>query len=144
MHAPELEDRILEHIWTEVKNSQALLSSRESLWKLFSTIARDPALGAIYCVLDGLDECDEESVRWLVTKLKKLFSEGRLNKLIRLVVVSREIAPMKALTLATKCAWIKLESEHDEQVRDDVVRFVSGSVKKFASMEGFIPEFETG
>jgi len=37
---------------------------------------RDTILGDTYCVLDGLDECDEISLEVLLDKFKVLFSLG--------------------------------------------------------------------
>ncbi|MCJ1264807.1 hypothetical protein MMC22_004682, partial [Lobaria immixta] len=44
----------------------SMISSFESLWMIFEGIVRDPILGATYCVLHGLDECDEASLEVLL------------------------------------------------------------------------------
>ena len=48
----------------------------ESLCRVFEAMIRNPAIGAVYCILDGLDECDEASLLVLLTKFRVLFSVG--------------------------------------------------------------------
>lgn len=37
--------------------------SFETLWRIFETMLRDPILGSpVYCLIDGLDECEEASL----------------------------------------------------------------------------------
>ena len=46
------------------------LSSLLSLWKIFCDILHDPDVKTVYCVLDGLDECERDSLKMLICKLK--------------------------------------------------------------------------
>ena len=55
------------------RESLSASSSFETLWRIFETMIRDPGLGTIYCVLDGLDECDEALLEILLKKFKALF-----------------------------------------------------------------------
>ncbi|PZD29771.1 hypothetical protein A1F96_04895 [Pyrenophora tritici-repentis] len=41
--------------------TQQTLSSLETLWIIFSKLVADVELGTLFCVLDGLDECEEIS-----------------------------------------------------------------------------------
>ena len=41
------------------ERTQQTLSSLEALWLIFSRLIADSELGTIFCVLDGLDECDQ-------------------------------------------------------------------------------------
>lgn len=67
---PQLKNHILPSF--EDRDTSQLVTSFESLWRIFETMARDPVLGLAYCVLDGLDECDEASLEWLLKKFKAL------------------------------------------------------------------------
>jgi hypothetical protein len=51
------------------QDKQAVLDSRESLWSLFKKMTDDLRPSVIFCLLDGLDECDDDSRQWLVTKV---------------------------------------------------------------------------
>jgi len=53
-----------------------LMTSFETLWRIFESMLRDKILGDAYCVLDGLDECDEISLEVLLDKFKVLFLLG--------------------------------------------------------------------
>ncbi|KAI9667743.1 MAG: hypothetical protein M1821_000560 [Bathelium mastoideum] len=129
MQKPGVEDLILQHLTTEEENSkQLLLSSRESLWRLFVAITRDPALGRVCCVLDGLDECDNESTHWPIQKLNALattVAERSSNEYPRLIVISRELPSMTALVANTRWAQIRLNADQCEQVNDDIGKMIS-------------------
>ena len=148
LQKPGVENIVLKHFATEEKNNnQLLLSSRESLWRLFAAIACDPALGRVYCMLDGLDECDNESTHWLVQKLNELITaigERSSKEYPRLMIISRDMPSMTALVANKRCARIKLDPDYNKQVNDDIVKVVSANVRKFSWMDGFSPEFETG
>jgi len=71
-YRPKLFDHILPSYKIQ-KESLFNNSSFETLWRIFNTMLRDPVLGTVYCVLDGIDECDETSLQVLLSKLKALF-----------------------------------------------------------------------
>ena len=55
---------LFKHILPTFEIQEASLfsgSSFESLWRIFEDMTCDPILRSIYCVLDGLDECDKAS-----------------------------------------------------------------------------------
>lgn len=57
-------------------------------------MVRDPILSTMYCVLDGLDECNEASLEVLLKKFKALFSTKFSEPLayhLNLIVVSRDL-----------------------------------------------------
>jgi len=61
---PELTEHLLQYFDTPVR-SQAALTSRETLWTIFAKVVSDQRLTPTLCLLDGLDECDNESTEWL-------------------------------------------------------------------------------
>lgn len=67
------------------ERTQQTLSSFEALWIITKCI-EDLDLGTIFCVLDGLDECDEHTIRVLVPRIVRIHSKFS----IRLVQHSRE------------------------------------------------------
>jgi len=49
----------------------------------------------VFCVLDGLDECDEDTVRVLVLKIVNMFSletSQPTTRLFKIVIISQDIA----------------------------------------------------
>jgi ankyrin repeat protein len=63
----------------------------KTLWAIFSAILRDDEAGEIYCILDGLDECDSASQGKLLVALRDEFlSPKRFHG--RFLVTSRDTA----------------------------------------------------
>jgi len=72
---PKLAKHALPFFETPEKVQQTLLSL-ETLWIILERIVQDVDFGATFCVLDGLDECSEDTLRVLVPKIiKHVFSE---------------------------------------------------------------------
>ncbi|KAI7385771.1 hypothetical protein KC336_g17904 [Hortaea werneckii] len=92
---------------------------------------KDSRISTKYCVLDGLDECDEDSQRWLVTKLVELMSvdgSESSNHVFKIAIISRpEVFGL------SECAQVRLDPDNDEQVGKDIRTFVSSRVQKLAS-----------
>ncbi|KAM0324447.1 hypothetical protein ACHAQA_008229 [Verticillium albo-atrum] len=79
-------------------------TSLEALWRIFVSMLRDPAIGTVRCLVDGLDECLEDSLVRLLRKITTLFEQeryvqhtARLNgnqnpafAKLKLILVSRE------------------------------------------------------
>ncbi|KAF5006657.1 hypothetical protein FDECE_6991 [Fusarium decemcellulare] len=57
------------------------LASREDLWTIFIDIVRDPEVGPILCLIDGLDECNQEAIRWLLKSVHAIFDKGSQSTL---------------------------------------------------------------
>ncbi|KAJ3543358.1 hypothetical protein NM208_g3618 [Fusarium decemcellulare] len=64
----------------------------ESLWRIFLVMLESLAGTEVCCVLDALDECDEQSLSPLVSKLVALFDNERSGQRqsLKLLVTSRE------------------------------------------------------
>ncbi|KAL5344358.1 hypothetical protein ACLOAV_010616 [Pseudogymnoascus australis] len=123
------------------EKTEVTLSSLETLWIIFERIVRDVELvGTIYCVLDGLDECDEPTTRVLIPKLVYLFDSesspvGAQN--FKLIVVSRDIPALRT------CARVSLDPDVRRQVATDIERFVSARVTELENIDGFSDKFRT-
>ncbi|KAI9769486.1 MAG: hypothetical protein M1840_003963 [Geoglossum simile] len=50
-------------------------TSLEALWRIFESMIRDPSTGQVYCIIDGLDECKEDSLWHLLRKIKFSFPD---------------------------------------------------------------------
>ena len=121
--------------------SQQTLSSLETLWVIFRRLVYDPGLGTMFCVLDGLDECDQATLTVLVPKIVNIFlpeNSRAPTGAFKLVIVSRDILGLQG------CPRVNLDYENDERVGSDIERFVLVKVKELSRIEGFNEEFRTG
>ena len=130
---PGLAKHVLPYFDTP-ERAQLSKSSLATLWIIFEKILLDPSLGTIFCVLDGLDECDEDSLRSLVVKLVNFFSPTDSRLMVgefKLVIVSREISGLRNVPR------VKLDPDLDEQVTGDIQRFISVRIDELSTVEGF-------
>lgn len=128
--------RTVQNSFETQQKTDYTLSSPEALWTVFQTLTNSPELGFFFCVVDGLDECDTESIKFLVAKVSRHFTNNdnpSLSPGFRLVVVSREIHLLKGLPT------IRLDPDFDEQVHDDIQRFVCEKVQELYKINGFNP-----
>lgn len=109
------------------------LSSVENLWIIFKNVVQDPGLGSTFCLIDGLDECDEESKNFLAEKFPQL-GQTRQTK-FKLIIVSRDIAVLH------KLPTVKLDHDNMERVEGDIERFISSKVEELSGLDGFDDEF---
>ncbi|KAK7177745.1 ankyrin repeat protein [Paraphaeosphaeria sporulosa] len=112
---------------------QQTLSSFETLWIIFTRLIQDVDLGTMFCLLDGLDECDEYGLRVLVPKLVDMFSQPP-TKTFKLVIISRDIPGLRG------CTHVDLNRDNEERVASDIERFITDRVGKL-SIEGLNNEF---
>lgn len=98
---------------------EAVLSSREIQWIIFvRLLTEESRLGRIFCALDGLDACDEDSRDWLATKLLSLKNNVGGEKRLKLIVTSRELTRLRS------AKQVILDLDHNEGVSSDVKTFV--------------------
>ncbi|KAI6754076.1 hypothetical protein HG530_013252, partial [Fusarium avenaceum] len=79
--------------WKVQQDKTFQANSFETLWRIFLDMLAVLENEKVYCVLDALDECDEESLSTLLFKIKTLFDPSRDNearKCLRLIIASRE------------------------------------------------------
>ena len=81
-----------------------MLSSLEALWLISSKLATYSELDTIFCLFDGLDECHEDALKALVSRILNLLSyQGSIQDLARstaafkLAVANREIPGLQGL-----------------------------------------------
>ncbi len=133
---------LINHVLPTFSIQQASLfsgSSFESLWRIFEKMTCDPILRAIYCVLDGLDECDKGSLEVLLRHLKALFSTNssdtpscRLN----LIAVSRDL-PVIIPELLSGFPRIRLDQDADIEVNQDITRFIDAKLDDIFSVKQY-------
>ncbi|KAF2451234.1 hypothetical protein P171DRAFT_400591, partial [Karstenula rhodostoma CBS 690.94] len=134
---PQLVKHASQYFETPERKEQTL-SSLETLWVIFSKLIADAELGTMFCVLDGLDECHEDTLRSLVPRIVDLLScQGSTQDLARkkiafkLAIVSREIPGLQ------KCTRLRLDPDNDEKVASDIERVVTTKVNELSHIPGF-------
>lgn len=136
---PQLAKYALPYLETPEMKQQTL-SSLEALWIVFSKMVADTELGTMFCVLDGLDECEASAVRVLLPKIRALLAGQSVlasSGIFKLVIVSRDIHELRG------CTRVRLDPDNDEKVASDIERFVSAKVKELSKIEGFDAEFQS-
>ncbi|OAR01627.1 hypothetical protein LLEC1_03282 [Akanthomyces lecanii] len=66
-----------------------LFGSFDALWAVFIAAAADRNTGRKYCIIDALDECDNESQKALLQQLRRTFQSDDSPPNIRILVTSR-------------------------------------------------------
>ena len=116
------------------KDSLFTSSSFETLWRIFESMVCDPIIGTAYCVLDGLDECDETSSEVLLNKFVALLS-AKTNRLpachLKLIIVSRAF-PDFIPELLSSFPHIRLDPDVGSKVNDDIQLFIKKKVDYLA------------
>ncbi|CAN9468043.1 unnamed protein product [Alternaria alternata] len=110
-------------------------ASFNSLWKIFENMTCDPTLGTIYCVLDGLDECHEESSKALLNKFRRYFRpavDGASTRKLNLFVACRGYPKVMA-ELLSRFPRLHLDSQAKDEVNEDVNRFIEAKVNSLAA-----------
>jgi ankyrin repeat protein len=113
---------------------QSTLDCIETLWSIFVKIFQDTQLGTTFCVLDGLDELDEDSQAWLITKLVSISHTSGSSQL-KLVVISRYVLGLENVVR------VNLDPDNDVSVGRDIQLFVTARVDELDRRHGFTSEF---
>ncbi|XP_014552761.1 hypothetical protein COCVIDRAFT_109531 [Bipolaris victoriae FI3] len=104
------------------------LSSLPSLWIILQNIIADATLGDLFCIVDGLDECDEDTRRFLIPRfvdqLEPQSSPNQPESLFRIIIVSRDLEGLEG------CEKIDLDEDHASNDGGDIELFVCEKVKE--------------
>jgi ankyrin repeat protein len=103
----------------------ATLSSSETLWNLFRSLVSKVESGRVHVLIDGLDECNDRSGRWLAAKLAKFGRETpRVN--MSVLVLSRQISVLAS------SSTIRLDPDHNFFVSADVETYIRARVDELS------------
>ncbi|KAF2484013.1 ankyrin repeat-containing domain protein [Neohortaea acidophila] len=129
-HRPALAEVL---VGSQRPNFHTAVRSEEFLWMLLLKALGNLDGAKTYCLLDGLDECEDDSRRWLAKKLVDL----QLDK-FQCIILSRDVPHMnKAHT------QIDLDSDVlSPIISQDVRRLVSAKVQELSAVVAFTPEFQ--
>lgn len=126
MQRSEFSEQLLPHLYPPEQHEDTL-SSPEALWRIFTTITSEYNLGSVICVIDGLDECDEDTQRWLATKIFHLCEASASEQApssMKFILVSRPENPV-----LKGCAFINFDPDNDNHISRDIEAFVSTRVQ---------------
>ncbi|KAF5652300.1 het-E-1 heterokaryon incompatibility protein [Fusarium sp. NRRL 25303] len=115
-------------------------NSVETLWQIFTAMVQDPNAGTVTCVVDGLDECDELSIKSLAERFMELLSsenEGRRE--FRILLTSRH--PCQQDNLSTGYSVVCLDSDASKHNAQDVQSLIDHHVKNMAHDLGWSQDF---
>ncbi|KAI9764416.1 MAG: hypothetical protein M1840_008439 [Geoglossum simile] len=102
-------------IWQLIQQDSNLLD--HILPRIFENMVQDPVLDSVFCVLDGLDECDKHSLEGFSEKLRGFCSKSPPG--LKVIVVSREL-PNCISRAMSSFPRVRLDPDSDREIRDDL------------------------
>ena len=135
----ELTGCIARHLEQHV---EILLSEAESLWRLFAALMNDSECGTVYCVLDGLDELEDDNTLWMAKKFLSLFSPGarepHLN-VLRLLLVTRNMPDFRLRGQSTQ---LSLDTDANGDVEYDIRKVVDAKLTAVPDWDVFNEDYK--
>ena len=122
--------KLFDHILPTFRTQKESLFSFETLWRIFESMVCDPALENTYCVLDGVDECDEASLEILLGKFVALLSAKTDESSachLNVLIVSRAV-PDFIPELLSSFPRIALDPDADTEINQDIDLFIKAKV----------------
>ncbi|EHK17755.1 uncharacterized protein TRIVIDRAFT_160757, partial [Trichoderma virens Gv29-8] len=119
------------------------VSSFVSLWRVFLTLLRQSKSSQVVCVLDGLDECEKESLRQLLDAVGNYLSNSqeKPRPRLKLIFLSRPQPAILERTLG-QYEQIKLDASGTEISRD-IERYIFAKVTELATEQKLSEEMVT-
>ncbi|KAJ5710457.1 natch and ankyrin domain protein [Penicillium malachiteum] len=123
-----------------VKTVKYTVNSFTLLWRVFLILLRQSSSSQVVCVLDGLDECEKESLRQLLDAVENYLSQSQENAgpRIKLILLSR---PKPAILESTLGQYQHIElDESNSHTSLDVKRYILAKVTELASEQNLSKE----
>ena len=123
-------------------DGRQLVQSFSSLWRLLLEIVQKPEAGKVVCVLDALDECEENGKRVLIKSLNEFYGiAGRRNCQLKFLVTSRPYYDIEELF---DQFTIRLAGEDEsEMIKQEIDLVIVESVAQLASRKKFDKKTQT-
>jgi hypothetical protein len=110
------------------REGQHISSSFERTWTILKEAAADPAARQIVCVLDALDECEEDSRKLIIDSLKTLYSHAKHTQplIVKFLVTSRpyEDIQRRFRSLTKYFPTIRLKGEQESEAISQEINLV--------------------
>ncbi|KAI1259122.1 ankyrin repeat protein [Xylariaceae sp. FL1019] len=123
----------LRHYFDGTETTKYTISHFTCLWRLFLILLRRSGPSQVALVLDGLDECEENSLRQLLDALREYLSEvgDRSKAVLKVIILSR---PQPGLLVGTLRPFLQVKFDDSEaEVGQNVERYISAKVAELAS-----------
>ncbi|KAI4909005.1 hypothetical protein J4E85_011657 [Alternaria conjuncta] len=123
---------LFEHVTNDYdKHGASLFDDRkfQALWTIFTRMLHDQNITSITCIMDGLDECDEEGLEDFWVKIKSLYDADPERKVeqsshhLKLLVVSRN-HPYSIKQAMHAFPRLRLEPDNEPQIGSDISKFI--------------------
>ncbi|KAF5608068.1 vegetatible incompatibility het-E-1 [Fusarium subglutinans] len=115
-------------------------NSVETLWQIFAAMVQNPNAGTVTCVVDGLDECDESSIKALAGRFSELLSsENHSRRNFRILLTSQ---PYQQDNFSTEFSVICLDADALKPNVQDVQRLINHHVSNIAHKHGWSQDFQ--
>lgn len=117
----------------------------ETLWRIFLAMICDPDAGTVYCLLDGLDECDDDTINVITEKLSLIFSDRNNQSLrphrLKLAIISRPFLghQANAMSRMSSIQGIRLDPDFDIAVGNDLRAFINQRVAELSQEKDYSP-----
>ncbi|KAI9042818.1 uncharacterized protein KD926_004883 [Aspergillus affinis] len=135
------------HLAKEIKNSfegtettKYTISSFVSLWRVFLTLLQQSTSSKVVCVLDGLDECEKESLKQLIDAVGNYLSKSgeKARPRLKLIILSR---PQPAVLESKFGQYHQIQLDtSDTEISHDVERYIFAKVAELASEQNLSEE----
>ncbi|KAJ4302951.1 hypothetical protein N0V90_001842 [Kalmusia sp. IMI 367209] len=135
------------HLAQHIKNSfegsettKYTISSFVSLWRLLLTLIDQRGSCQVVCVLDGLDECEKDSLEQLLDAVGDYLSKSETESRpgLKLILLSRSQPALLERKLG-RYRRIKLD-DSDVEISNDVERYIFAKVAELASEQNLSEE----
>jgi len=117
---PSLSHDMSRHLDSPEK-AQETVKLPDRMWNMFIKAVQTWSIGKIFCVIDGLDECDAVSQQWLISKL---FGSTLVGRMVKFTIVSRDIPGLRQCEMQ-----VNLGEENDASRRKDIQMFISSKMQ---------------
>jgi hypothetical protein len=107
----------------------------EALWSVLTAIIRDKRFNPTPCILDGLDECNEDAMEVFWTKIGEIFSvfDGspvtELDHRLQLMIISGN-NPDSIERALRKLQCLRLEQDTNQNIKSDVTRYIQARLQE--------------
>lgn len=118
-------------------NGAKLVEEPQNLWEILVAVAANPDAGEIICIIDALDECEEEGRKWLISALCTFYEHELANKTshLKFLLTGRPYWKIetKFSDLETEFPTIRLTGEAEQEmnaISEEIELVLDANVKK--------------
>lgn len=126
-------DKLIRHIVDPFKDKgQSLFEDVHALWDILISMAEANSFQELFLVIDGIDECREESREPLLHNIRSLANKGSTSSTMRFILCGRPIVSFGPTSEAFR--KIRIDTE---KISDDLPRFIDARVNETAEEKGW-------